>query len=68
MYKYIVHNRNHWVKMQATTTFNTTNNTNIVIENILNDIMDGIRRSNHSSGYYLRKISRINYDNEDENV
>lgn len=53
--------------MQATTTFNNTNNTNIVIENILNDIMDGVRRSNHSSGYYLRKISRVNYDNEDEN-
>ena len=29
--------------------------------------MDGISRSNHSSGYYLRMIDRVNYDNEDEN-
>lgn len=68
MYKNIVHPSNHRViKMQSVTNFKNNNNVNIVIENILNNIIDGVNRSNHSSGYYLRKIHRINYDNEDEN-
>lgn len=53
--------------MQTVTNFKNTNNINIVIENILNNIIESVNRSNHSSGYYLRMIDRVNYDNEDEN-